>query len=94
MFSVTYHPKVRNDLRKIHPKHVAVIREAIETKLARNPAEYGKPLRHTLKNLRSLRIGNYRIVYAVRNEKLIVLVLLVGKRDSVYREAEKRLSAT
>tara|TARA_Y100000310_G_C19955493_1_gene478802 strand:+ start:106 stop:384 length:279 start_codon:yes stop_codon:yes gene_type:complete len=91
MLTVIYHPKVRSDLRKVHSRHLAVIRDAIETKLARSPKRYGKPLRSTLKNLRSLRIGNYRVVYAVKNRELIVLVLTIAKRDKVYEEAKKRL---
>ena len=91
MFRVTYHPKVREDLRNIHRRHVAVIRDAIESKLVTDPEGYGKPLRNTLMNLRSLRIGNYRIVYAVRKKKLIVLVLTVAGRDKVYRAAGRRI---
>ena len=91
MFTITYHPKVRMDFRKVHARHVNVIREVIDEKLASKPTVYGKPLKSTLKNLRALRIGNYRVVYAVRNKELIVLVLIVGQRDTVYKKVEKRL---
>lgn len=63
----------------------------IRSKLAEAPEAYGKPLRKVLRNHRSLRIGKYRIVYEVKNRKLLVIVVTVGKRDKVYREAEKRL---
>lgn len=92
MFTVFYHPKVRLDFRKIHAKHIAVLREAIDTKIAINPEIYGKPLKRTLKNLRSLRVGNYRIIYTVKQKKLTILVLIVGNRDKVYQDAQKRLA--
>ena len=91
MYEIVYHPQVRKDLEKIHKKHIQVMREVIETKLAERPEEYGKPLRSTLKPLRSLRIGNYRIVYAVQKKKLIVLILTIAQRDKVYKEAERRI---
>ena len=91
MYTVSFHPKVQKDFSGIDEKHIAILREAIHTKLAKDPIAYGKPLRHTLKNLRSLRVGEYRIIYTMRNGALIVLVLIVGKRDSVYKEAMKRL---
>ncbi len=91
MFTVFYHPKVRDDVRRIDTAHLAVIRRAINEKIAGRLEHYGKPLRRTLKNLRSLRIGDYRIVYSVQSGKLIVLIIIIGKRDSVYREAGKRI---
>ncbi len=91
MFTVTYHPGVRKDFRAMDRQHAEILRAAIESKLSREPEVYGKPLRQTLKNLRALRVGDYRIVYAIRNQQLIVLVLIIGKRDSVYEEALKRL---
>lgn len=91
MFTIHYHPKVRDDFRKVHPRQIGMIREIIDSKLASEPETYGKPLRRTLKNLRSLRIGNYRVVYTIQNKKLTVLVLIVGRRDKVYKEAKKRM---
>lgn len=92
MFTVIYHPKVRSDFRKIDPALIPVIREAIQEKIAQDPELYGKPLRYTLKHLRSLRIGEYRIVYAVKKKQILVLVLIIGKRDTVYSDVLKRMA--
>ena len=83
MFTIVYHPKVRDDFRKVHPRHVAVLREVIDEKLATKPEIYSKPLRRTLKNIRSLRVGNYRIVYTIQKKKLVVLIVTVANRDKV-----------
>ncbi len=63
--------------------------------LEENP-EFGKPLRGELKLYRSLRAaGNrYRIVYRIKYEKVIVLVIAIGTRksddhDDVYRSLER-----
>jgi mRNA interferase RelE/StbE len=36
-------------------------------------------------NLYRIRLGDYRIVYEIRNEQLIVLVIKVGHRREIYR---------
>lgn len=90
MFVIDYHPKVRSDFRKIASRQAIDILDVIDLKLAKDPKYYGKPLKRTLKNFRSLRVGNYRIVYTVKDKKLTVLILIVGNRDKVYQEAEKR----
>lgn len=36
-------------------------------------------------NLYRIRLGNYRIVYEVKNNVLIVLVIKIGHRKEVYR---------
>lgn len=32
-----------------------------------------------------IRVGNYRIVYTIKDNQLLVLVLTVGHRDSIYK---------
>lgn len=67
------------------------VKKVIEDKLSQDPCRFGKPLRNTLKNTRSLRVGKYRIVYEIKNNELIVLVLKIGNRGKVYKEVEKRM---
>ena len=35
--------------------------------------------------LRRIRVGSFRIIYEVRNEELVILVLRVGHRREIYR---------
>ena len=37
------------------------------------------------KNLYRIRSGDYRIIYEIRDKRLLVLVVRIGKRDDVYR---------
>ena len=39
---------------------------------------------------RKLRVGAYRVVYTVKDEALVVLVIAVGHRSRVYKQAERR----
>lgn len=51
-------------------------------KLEQQP-ESGKPLKHELKNHRSLRVPPYRIIYRVDEDKIIINCF--EHRDKVYR---------
>lgn len=45
----------------------------------------GMPLKGDLRGLRRVRAGDYRVVYEVRDDELIVLVVRVAHRRAVYR---------
>ena len=53
-------------------------------RLAADP-HVGTVLKGEFDGLRRLRVGAYRIVFEVRNRELVVLVVRVGHRSSVYR---------
>ena len=57
--------------------------EAID-QLKINPAA-GGVLKGEYSGLRRIRIGSYRVVYEVHDEKLTVLVIRIGHRREVYR---------
>ena len=56
---------------------------AVTSKLMVDPERFGKPLRHTLRGLRTLRVGDWRIVFSV--ERMDVLVLSIRHRSKGYR---------
>ncbi len=59
---------------------------AIKERLEVDPISFGKPLRYSLKGHRRLRIGAYRIVYRINEEKRIVTIVVVDHRKDVYEE--------
>ena len=56
------------------------------------PLEFGAPLSGNLADFRKLRIGDYRVVYQVREKKVVVFVLAIGPRrdKQIYNAALKR----
>lgn len=46
--------------------------------------ESGKPLTSILTGLWSLRIGDFRAIYQIKNSELIVVVIKIGHRKNVY----------
>lgn len=57
---------------------------AVIDQLAANPM-VGSVLKGEFFGLRRIRVGNYRIVYEVREGQLMVLVVRIGHRREVYR---------
>ena len=51
--------------------------------LERSPL-LGKKLWGQYKNYRSLRMGDYRIIYQVKASELVVLVIKIGNRQGIY----------
>ncbi|MBF0563974.1 MAG: type II toxin-antitoxin system RelE/ParE family toxin [Nitrospirae bacterium] len=59
------------------------IAEAID--LLKEQPESGKLLYGKWKNLRSLRVGDYRIVYSIIETDMAILVVRIGHRKDIYR---------
>ena len=88
-FIAVYHPDVKRcDLPKIPQNMKDRIKIAIEKRLLINPDLYGQPLRRGLKGYRKLRVGDYKVIYQVEGEYIIILK--IGHRKEVYPDATKR----
>jgi mRNA interferase RelE/StbE len=92
-WSIIYHRDFEGDLKSIGPAAARRIIRAIDTKLTRAPLHFGSSLSGNLTDFRKLRIGDYRIVYQVVEEKVTVFVLAVGPRrdKEIYHAAVSRI---
>jgi mRNA interferase RelE/StbE len=52
---------------------------------AEDPRRWGKPLHGEKRGLWRYRVGDYRLICDIQDEKITVLVLEVGHRKDVYR---------
>ena len=50
----------------------------------KNPKHFGEPLRGNLTGLWRYRVGDYRIICEIQDEKLIVIALAIGHRRRIY----------
>jgi len=85
-FSVIYTTRARKDLKQlpsdIAQKHIRAISEIKE-----DPLSFVKKIQGSKKApLYSLRIGEYRAIMSIEDDRLIVFVLEVGHRTSIYRK--------
>lgn len=90
-YVLIYHPDVfKQDLPRIPRNIKDTIRKAIETRLLVAPEIMGDPLRQSLKGHRKLRVGDYRVIYRLEKEDIIILI--IGHRKDVYKEVFSRRS--
>lgn len=90
-YSIKYYPEVfSEDIPKLDEDVKSRIKNAIETKLASAPADFGLPLRRTLNGCWKLRVGDYRIVFKMQGNELHILC--IGHRKEIYRQAAKRVT--
>ncbi len=54
--------------------------------LAENPRPHGVETLKGEKGLHRIRAGDYRIIYQIRDEVLVVLIVRIGHRREVYRK--------
>jgi len=78
---VLYKSSVSHDLKKIDPHDRERILRQITAVLGGNP-KGGEPLHGEFKGLLKLRIGDYRVVYALSGQD--VIVLRIRHRGKVY----------
>ncbi len=51
-----------------------------------NPRRFGKSLKSRFSGLWRYRIGDYRAICRIEDEKLVVLVIRIGHRSTVYQK--------
>ena len=83
---VEFDSAAARELRKLghddQQRIVRYLRQRVAT--ADDPRRFGRPLTHDLKGLWRYRVGDYRIVAKIEDNRFIVLVLTVGHRREVY----------
>ncbi|NTW39841.1 MAG: type II toxin-antitoxin system RelE/ParE family toxin, partial [Cellulomonadaceae bacterium] len=78
-------PAAQRALRRIDRPVQRRLLDVIET-LGNDPRPAGAKTLQGLDGLLRIRVGHYRVVYTVRDERLLVLVVTLGHRSAVYRK--------
>jgi len=84
MYKLLIDDKVVKDLKKIDHNWRAKILIAIKTKLVENPY-LGKKLVGDLSPYYRLRVGDYRVLYEIIENKVMIIVVKVKHRKNVYK---------
>ena len=86
-YSVELTDKARKLLEKMDSQVSRRIRKWINTNLegCENPRLYGKALHGNLAGNWSYRVGDYRIIADIQDDKIIILITDLGHRREIYR---------
>jgi mRNA interferase RelE/StbE len=91
IYRLIYHPLVAEDIKNLPQNIKTRIRNAIEKRLMIDPVKAGRPLRQSLAGHRKMRVGDFRVIYRLKFDTIIVLK--IGHRKDVYAKVKSRLSS-
>jgi mRNA interferase RelE/StbE len=82
-YNVAYKKSVLRDLKKLPKSEAGQILSHIEEELAEKAESY-PTLKGKFAGLRKYRVGDYRVIYAILKDE--VVVLRIGHRKEVYKK--------
>ena len=84
---IEFHPDAAKELRKLDRPAAARIIRTLETRIAvlDDPRSLGAPLKGEHDGYWRWRIGDYRVVARIDDERIVILVVRVAHRREVYR---------
>lgn len=85
-WTYSIHEDAARHLEQLGPAARAEITAWLEKRIqgAANPAQFGKPLRRSKHGLWRYRVRDYRLVCRLENKILVVVVVAIGHRSTVY----------
>ncbi len=86
-YSVEYTKVAVKQLKKMDKKIAAFLLSYIEEKLfdCDNPRVFGKALQGNSSDKWRYRVGDYRILAKIEDEKVVITVVEVGHRKDIYK---------
>ncbi|MDJ0597243.1 MAG: type II toxin-antitoxin system RelE/ParE family toxin [Crocosphaera sp.] len=84
LYRIEFNKRVKKYFRSIKPQDVQRIKTAI-TQLSENPRPIGyKKLKGQNNDYYRIRVGNYRVIYTIEDNVLLIVVIRIGHRQEVY----------
>jgi mRNA interferase RelE/StbE len=84
IYKLLFDDKVTKDLKKIDKAWQKKILKKIKTTLIDNPKS-GKKLIGNLSSYYRIRVGDYRVIYEVKDDEIIVLVVKIKQSKDIYK---------
>ena len=84
-FEIQWKSSAKKELRKIDNKEIVKILNEIE-KLSLDPYPTNHKKLLGTEHIYRIKIGNYRVIYSIENDKLIIEIIRVRHRKDAYRK--------
>jgi len=86
-YTVEYSKQAKKAIQKLDTYAKIYLKKWIEENLidCENPRLYGKNLVGEFKGMWRYRVGNYRLIADINDNKAIIIVVKVGDRKAVYK---------
>ncbi len=86
MYKIEFLKEAYEEFKRLDKVAQRIIKEKLDI-LRENPELLKnniKPLKGRYSGLYRLRVGNYRVVYRIEKDKLLILIVRVGHRREIY----------
>jgi len=86
-YTVEYSSNARKFIKKLDQYTKALLKNWINKNLegCTNPFQHGKPLTADKKGLWRYRVGDYRLICDVQQDKVIIIIVEIGHRRDIYK---------
>jgi mRNA interferase RelE/StbE len=85
IYNVLWSENSIKNLKKLDKKIAKKIKNKIIDYLAKDPINLGKPLTGEFKGLYRYRFTNYRVIYTISKEKILISIISIGHRKNIYK---------
>ena len=85
-WAYNFEARALKELKKLGPQAQRLIVAYLDERVAggEDPRSFGKALKGDLAGLWRYRVGDFRLICSIEDQRLVVLVLKVGHRRDVY----------
>ena len=83
-YIIKFRPAVEKNLRTLPQKDLIRIKRKIDA-LAENLPDRAITKMKGNNNFHKVRVGDYRIIYEIHNDTLVILVVKIGHRKDIYK---------
>ena len=83
-YKVEFRPSVRKNVKNIPKKDLVKIKSKID-EISNNLPDPTTTKMIGNNDFHKVRCGNYRIIYEIHEDRLVILVVKIGHRKDVYR---------
>ena len=84
VYSIEYKKTALKEMTKL-PKNIAAAIDSVIYGLRVNPRPHGYIKLKGNNKLYRIRSGDYRIIYEIKNNVLVILIVTIGHRKDIYR---------
>jgi mRNA interferase RelE/StbE len=87
IYQVEFSHLALKQLKKMDKHTASMIISYIKKKLmnTENPRQYGKALKGNLNDKWRYRVGNYRILAKIQDDKVFIAIIEIGHRKDIYK---------
>lgn len=85
VYRIEFKKSAEKNLVKLEKSLQKRIYDFLDLRVRIDPERYCEPLHGDKKGLHKIRIGDYRVICEMLNNKLVILVIEIGHRREIYR---------